>query len=323
MKHPAEYILEKYKGRSSRFECPACRKAGEFTRYIHPVTGERLPKHVGLCNRRDKCGYFYTNWDYLRDNPNNYDSDYTPSPKLLPKPLPTFMDYRLVEKTMKEYSKNNLYLFMCSLVGEVQTTALFSRYRVGSSNHWQGASIYWQIDLHNRVRSGKVMLYNSETGKRQHKKQNWVHSILQLKNFNLSQCLYGEHLLTQKGNGSMPVAIVESEKTAIIASHFADEIIWLATGGLMMLNPATCPERFQSLKGRRVILYPDLGMPNKFNGDTPFLDWSRKVEMLKSQGINACVSDLLERKATDIERMNGYDIADYLINESREKREQF
>jgi hypothetical protein len=160
------------------------------------------------------------------------------------------------------------------------------------------------------------MLYNAITGKRQHKKQNWVHSILKLNSFNLSQCLYGEHLLSLEGNESKPVAIVESEKTAIIASHFANEIIWLATGGLMMLNPGTCPERFQSLKGRRVILYPDLGMPNKFNEDTPFLDWSRKIEILKYQGVNACVSDLLERKATDLERMYGYDIADYLINES-------
>jgi hypothetical protein len=43
----------------------------------------------------------------------------------------------------------------------------------------------------------------------------WVHSVLKLPNYNLSQCFFGEHLLIDT---TKTVAIVESEKTAVIAS---------------------------------------------------------------------------------------------------------
>jgi hypothetical protein len=51
---------------------------------------------------------------------------------------------------------------------------------------------------------------------------------LKLPAFQLSQCLFGEHLLKDT---ETPVAIVESEKTAIIASCYYPEFIWLACGG--------------------------------------------------------------------------------------------
>jgi hypothetical protein len=64
------------------------------------------------------------------------------------------------------------------------------------------------------------------------------------------------------------------------------------------------------LKGRNVILFPDLKAFDK---------WSEKANEIKTiVGCKISVSDLLEQIATDEERENGFDIADYLIREIKE-----
>lgn len=72
------------------------------------------------------------------------------------------------------------------------------------------------------------MCYNPENGHRIKGPQafvSWAHSELQLSDFHLKQCLFGEHLL--KSSASSSVMLVESEKTAIIMSHFIPDYIGL------------------------------------------------------------------------------------------------
>jgi len=106
-------------------------------------------------------------------------------------------------------------------------------------------------------------------------------------------------------NYSKPIAIVESEKTAIIASVYLPQFIWVAVGSLSNLNA----EKSSVLRGRTVVLYPDL------NG---FEKWSEKAKAL-SDIASFRVSDLLERKATEAEREQGLDLADYLTRFSLEQ----
>jgi hypothetical protein len=120
--------------------------------------------------------------------------------------------------------------------------------------------------------------------------------------FELRQCLFGEHLLQDK---TKPVAIVESEKTAIIASVYLPQFVWVAVGSLTNLNAEKC----QVLDGRTVALFPDLNGFDDLNG---FEKWSNKAKELSHLAIFT-VSDLLERKATEAERKQGFDLADYLI----------
>lgn len=75
-----------------------------------------------------------------------------------------------------------------------------------------------------------------------------------LKNFNLSQCFFGEHQLA-KEPAAKDIAIVESEKTAIIATVYLPDFIWLAAG---QLNGLTL-EKFKPLAGRRITLSPGFG----------------------------------------------------------------
>lgn len=94
------------------------------------------------------------------------------------------------------------------------------------------------------------------------------------------------------------IAIVESEKTAIMMSIFLPQYIWIATGSksnfkIQLLEP---------LKKRKCIAFPDKG---------EFDAWNTKANELNQQGFKIAVSNLLEKTAFK----NGFDLADYyLIN---------
>jgi len=85
--------------------------------------------------------------------------------------------------------------------------------------------------------------------------------------------------------------------------------IWMATGSLNMLKE----ELLIPLKDRKIVLYPDLGI-NKTKNGSPYVQWSEKYKLLKNNGYNITVSNLLENIATDDEILKGFDIADYVAN---------
>lgn len=92
---------------------------------------------------------------------------------------------------------------------------------------------------------------------------------------------------------------MESEKTAIIASLAFPEFIWMATGGLNNLKTATV----EQLKNRHVILFPDAGC---------YELWKRKIPHLPNN-ILFEISGLLEDHTSTQEKIEGYDIADYIL----------
>ena len=180
---------------------------------------------------------------------------------------------------------------------------LMKRYYVGTSRHWQGATVFWQIDSNGKVRTGKIILYNPQTGKRV--KQpfchvTWVHSALRLTDFNLRQCFFGEHLLASEKD--KPVALVESEKTALVCSIHLPHFTWIASGGK---NGSLNEECLSILQGRTLSLFPDLGATDY---------WRSKIPMMRQLGIHVQLYDYLERAATDEQRKQGLDIADFLLD---------
>jgi hypothetical protein len=298
------YILEVYKGMNTRYYCPSCQNRDKtFSRYIDTETGEHINPSVGRCNRESKCGYHYPPKKYFQDNNISFDTTkakayksrtFTPQPKLV-----SFIPFDIFKASLNEkaFETNNFIKFLIDLFGAEVTSRLVSQYFIATSKHWDGATIFWQIDTKGKVRTGKIMLYSPISGKRVKEPFNhisWVHSSLKIQHY--KQCLFGEHLLDDK---IKPVAIVESEKTAVIASVYLPQFIWLAVGSLTNLNAEKC----NILKGRNVTLFPDL------NG---FDKWSNKAKELSHLAIFN-VSDLLERKATEAEREQGFDLADYLI----------
>lgn len=301
------YTLQKYAGIASRHTCTACGKFRVFSRYVNVETSEYLAEHVGRCNREVECGYHYKPADFFADNPEaskrknqSYSIAHRPKEKLLTSYIPhDFLDTSL---NPIHFETNHFVLYLKSILGNKWLDTV-NRFCIGSANHWPGSVVFWQIDIMGKVRSGKIMDYNPITGKRIKNRITWVHSELKKKglinDFNLNQCLFGEHQLTLES--LRPIGIVESEKTAVIASAYMPELIWMACGSL---NGISC-DRFIPIKKNSIILYPDI---------KGFEKWNAKAKELQENGFRVTVSDLLEKSdfVTDAERASGFDLADYL-----------
>jgi hypothetical protein len=282
--------------------CPECKKR-TFVLYINSMTGEPLHPDVGKCDRADNCGHHYTPKQYFTDNHIPFDKDVATTPRMgtpsKPQPAPSYIDAGIFKKSLQGYDNNRLIEYLCTVVGEEATKGVIQRYFIGSSKHWDGSTVFWQIDGGGRVHAGKIMQYDSRTGKRVKdpiNKISWVHAVLKLEGFQLCQCLFGEHLLS--GNNKT-VAMVESEKTAIIASVYLPDFVWLACGGCGNLSAKLC----ESLKGRSVVLFPDAG---KYD------EWNEKAKALASV-CTVSVSSLIEKESSEAERKAGFDLADYLV----------
>ena len=129
---------------------------------------------------------------------------------------------------------------------------------------------------------------------------NWLHTTLKRrhqlpKDWQLTQCLFGEHLLPQHPDKT--VALVESEKTTIICAALMPQYLWLATGGKSQFN-----NRLASLKGRKLIAFP---------GIDAYHDWLRRTADFPHLDLK--VSDLLEKHATPEDRAAHIDLADWII----------
>jgi hypothetical protein len=283
--------------------CPGCKAELAFNKYIDTENNHYLDDAVGKCLY---CDYHYTPKEYFENNKTIVISKQYKAPQqkpviIQPKPVSTIAS-DIFKASLKNYENNNFITFLTNHFGIDITNKLISKYFIGTSKHWPGSTVFWQIDNSGKVRSGKIMLYNAETGKRVKQPYNyitWVHSALELKEYNLKQCLFGEHLLNDT---TKTVAIVESEKTAIIASVYLPQFTWVACGSLTSLKEEKC----QALKGRNIILFPDV---------QGFETWQTEAKKLSNIG-KFLVSDLLEKRASEVERMQKLDIADYLIKYS-------
>lgn len=310
------FKLQPYSGPQSRYTCPQCNHRNKtFVRYIDMLTGNQMAPHVGRCNREDQCGYHFKPGRYFAEQSKvsrvgypNY--RYSIAPQVVPIDLQTdYMPAHLVNKSFGDYDDNNFVKFLQKRFGIIIAKQLVQRYRIGTSSYWPGASVFWQLDADGHVRTGKVMLYNPETGKRVREPYNcisWAHKIMSkqlgyqtgdIENYNLKQCLFGEHLLAE--DLLKPIGIVESEKTAIMASQVIKEFIWLACGSLNGLSTEKC----KVLQGRKVMLFPDVNGYDK---------WRLKALQLKMTipGTIFLVSNTLENAATEQDRLQGADIGD-------------
>ena len=300
-----KYILEPYKSSKSRYKCPSCGKASQFTKYVNIEVSEYVGENVGICNRVDKCGYHLTPKAYLQrfdrfsGGSNLSVQNVEPITPLLNRyneQLPTtFLDRETLVKSYQKTADNNFLKYLKNLFDERTMLALKKEYLIGSSERDSSRVDFFQIDINKNIRQLKNIGYDPITGK----KQNVFFTFPKSKypDYNLVQCFFGEHLLSRYPNKK--VALVESEKTAIIASIYINEFVWLAAGNANGLNH----KKTEVLKGRDVILYPDLGQYDSWQNKIASLDQQAKYE----------ISRVLELKATKEQRSSGCDLADFLI----------
>lgn len=290
------YILEPYKGMGTRYTCPSCGKQRKFAIYIDTENDQQLGDRVGKCERSDNCSYHYTPKQYFADNGIIVEHSTTVKEVEPAKPA-SLIDENLYSKSLRDFDNNHFVTYLRTLFDNGTVERLIKCYNVGTSKHWPGSTVFWQVDSTGKIRTGKIMQYDAATGKRvkvPFERITWVHKVTKAKDFVLKQCLFGEHLLS--GN-KLPVAVVESEKTAIIAAGYLPQFTWVAAGNKQGLSIDKCNALQQHAK--TVILYPDLNA---------YTDWLSKARLYKFK-----ISDLLEKKASQQEKEKGLDLADYLI----------
>lgn len=299
------FYLEKYRNSRQKHICPNCGRKS-FVRYIDRENGEYVDKTVGKCDHENSCGYHLKPKDFSNGNKLAFKRKYYfPLNKdKYPDRSFSVMSNDVMARSFRRYWKNNFFRFLCSKYDEEIVRKAMDIYCVGTYELWDGACIFWQVDSAFRVRTGKIMQYNAENGHRVKNPRSyiaWVHKMKGVGDFNLRQCLFGEHLLIRYEE--KPVALVESEKSAIICSFHYPEYVWLATGGLNNLSAEKC----RVLKGRTVVLFPDLGAEEKW-----------QIAAAKIPSLRGCrIYTGLRKIATAEEIAKGLDIGDYLLRERR------
>ena len=332
------YTLQPYAGPKSRITCPACSKPRCFTRYLDTDTGEVLPDEYGRCDREANCGHHLNPYhvgpggtSYARqmegDNKLPYRNGMAGKnplrPTLAGAPAPTAVrciPADVYAATLGSYERNNLAQLLRGHFGAGVADELLRRFQVGTSAYRPGACVFWFIDEHGRVRGGKIMLFDEtfHRVKTPDGRTTWAHTALKhhhqrrgrpappwLADYSehgqKSPCLFGLPQLAT-APPTQPVAVVESEKTAIVVTPYLPQFVWLATGSVGQLTP----DRMEPLRGRRIVLYPDAGCLDK---------WQVKADELRRLNFKVQVSDELEKLATNDERRVGLDLADVLLRE--------
>jgi hypothetical protein len=271
--------------------CP-CGKSNRDGKFVPYVGFE----NKGFCH---SCGETFLPANEKKEK--DFSKSFSPIPS---KPI-SFIDSEILKASLRAYDKNNFVSFLKSTFGEALAMKAVETYKIGTSKARHGANVFWYIDNCQKVRGGKIMLYDPSIGKRKDF-FSWTHSRLKLTDFNLKRCFFGDHLL--ESNPFKNIGIVESEKTAIISSLIFPDMIWLASGGKNGLDPY----KFESLRNRTVFLFPDLTKPA--DKETCFELWSKDLVRIKGDVTGLFeVSDYFESRATDEQKELSLDLADFIL----------
>lgn len=294
MKGNYKYHLGEYR-EVGKVVCPWCGKKS-FVRLIENETGKILDG-FGRCDHdtcpsrsTDKSGIVYPGKDIDTSNFKTVEKDETPK---------VFYDWNIVRQYTEHRQENTLCRFLLTQVKDKDRfDKILQDYYIGSINN---DIIFWQIDQRGNVHRGKIMKYNSD-GHRQ--KTSYAISTMRQKqkrpkNIEPEMCYFGQHLIQK----DRPIGIVESEKTAIIASYFLPQLTWIATLSLNNFNA----NRIKFLNGFKypVYVFPD------YDG---YEKWTEKVEYFKvTTKLNIKVNQEVKKYG------NGkQDIADLLLNDLKE-----
>ena len=196
----------------------------------------------------------------------------------VPEPeLPTYyFDQGLVSSSGRNFEQNNFVQFLSQYFRKEDVESVILKYFVGTAKN--GRTVFWQIDEKLKVRYGKIMRFNAETGKRSKTDFNNVHTVLKIdtSGHEVRQCLFGLHLITETTNSK--ISIVESEKTAVVMALLKPDTVWMSTGGKGNFKY----DYLKPVKGYDLIVWPD--------NDAIAL-WKEKAEMLNKYGYKIEVLD--------------------------------
>ena len=262
-----------------KLTCPSCGKKGVFVPYVDENNNIVDAEKWGRCERVNSCCY----QEYPKLKGNEWTMPIVRK-SIIVAPTPTeYVEKDLVEMTsFRDFIHNVFFMYLVKMFGRETAFELQEKYNIGTASN--GGTIFWQQDDKGRFRTGKVIYYNAN-GKRNHDRKSWfVHTKIK-QNFTYQQCFFGLHLV----DGTKPVALCESEKTAVMMSVYQPDFVWLASGGSEMLSPL----RLAELK-RLDKVFADNGQFDKWKEKT------RNYERQMDVTVDRAVTDGLLEKGSDI-----------------------
>lgn len=269
------YKLDKNRRRVKMCPCGKSNRDGKFAPF-------KNHDKFGYCH--SCCESFFPDGDKMV-----IERPYT-TPKAISK-----IPHEYVSRAGRKYSNNNFIQWLKIRFGDNKVQQMINEYLIGTSKHWDGATIFWQIDKFEIVRTGQIVLMDIESGKRVKEPYNhihWVHSLLKIPHYNLKQCLVGSHLLDEYPNKT--VAITEGYKTMGYMSIIDESKLWLSTGSKANFKY----DLLKDCYGRKIIAYPD---------KSEYHDWLEVAFDLNRKGFNITVDDTMENS----DLPDGSDLVDY------------
>jgi len=272
-----ELKFDKNRRRVKRCPCCGHENKGGYVPYVGTDNG--YCNYCGSSCFKDKNGTLV--------DPNKI--TYTPPKKI------NIMPEYYIEQSFSNHKNIDFIKFLLGQFGSSKTEEIISKYYLCGSTKNPGAVIFWQIDKNKKIRTGKIMEYNPDSGKRTGY-PNWVHSFAP--DYSLKQCFFGEHLIQI----DKPIAIVESEKAACILSRFNPYFTWIASGGSSGLTQKKC----EALRGYTVTLFPDHGK---------YGEWQKRASEI---GLKCAISIEAEQWFEQGLIGKGESIDDYYLNLNKE-----
>ena len=308
MKTAHRYNLEplpelKFDKKRSRVKFCPCGKDNKDGKFV-PYVGH---ENKGYCH---SCGETFLPELPKAEQWNSPQPTRYTNPKVKPQKQIDFIPDTLFVKQLNNgkhlYSKNHFIQWLGnSQRGEFAfddkiINKLIESYFIANSNKYKGWILFPYIDINGKIRDIKAIDYNPTTGKRISTKNGDSQNrcffigkeILNNPEANTDRSFYGEHLL--KGNNKL-VRIFESEATATYSAPFYSDSVCIATGGN---NGCKWTEKGKCsvLKGRTVILYPDIDAHD---------NWEQKAEILRGYGIKVQISTLIKNNALKFAEQKG------------------
>jgi hypothetical protein len=271
--------------------------------YVDSETQEIISESCGRCDHESSCGYHLTPKEYFREHPENIPtSTFTPQPRRQPDTINfgsvEIWDGRSGNERYNSDFAQALHLFFDTEV----VHRLVDLYRLQTTDNGYMNVMFPNIDINNVVQSVMVVGYNKDLHRndicyRYKGNERWKRRMEEEHPNGVvyGSCFFGEHLLNKRPSAS--VAIVESQKSAVICAAIHPDKIWLASCGCQQFKP----QLFKVLQGRSVTVYPDKGSENK---------WQEVVKSL-SKELDVTVDPIMQSYPTYGENS---DIADVILD---------
>ncbi len=274
----------KFERNAPKGKCPSCGANNKF-RYYEGFHGD---DRYGKCERLNECGFFAA--PSAKDHP-----DYKPKKKEknIEKSI-LFLDKKECD-TVIENQDSNFHKF-CLAAGI--SSEHLKKWLVGSDKN--GNTVFFFKNRDGKFVNKKTGKYKEDGHRQKADGQEGFYSLPQPKDFKSKYvlCLFGEHIL---GKEKKPVCIVESEKTAIIASWHYPEYDWVSCGANTGLSDGTddTNNKIGPLLGKEVWWLCDSDKAGRDNSSI------RNIQKW-----------FLEYKIIDLfkDRTDGWDIADEIIS---------